>query len=231
MLTISGIVKEIIKNSPFIEEALNKKIINLSALSREIKPEIEKKLLKEVKEGAIVMALKRLEKNIQKETKKRKERFNILNLTVKSNLSIFTFANSPTLTEKIKVFQKTISKKLDTTYICSEGIKETTFLISSEIKKEIKKGFNNEKLIFTKNHLSSITLRLSQKIIFIPGVYYQILKILAWENVNIIELFSTYTELSIIIEKTHLKRAFSVLNDGRSQSTIRRSKLTGRPLP
>ena len=54
------IVEEIIKKSPFLEEALAEGIINLSSLSRQIKPEIDEELHKDVQIGAIVMALKRL---------------------------------------------------------------------------------------------------------------------------------------------------------------------------
>ena len=53
MITIPEIVEKIVRNSTFLEEGLNKKIINLSALSRIIKPEIEKELYKKVKNGAI----------------------------------------------------------------------------------------------------------------------------------------------------------------------------------
>ena len=60
MITIPEIVEKIIKKSSFLEEGLSKKFINLSALSRIIKPEIEKELYKKVENGAIIMALKRL---------------------------------------------------------------------------------------------------------------------------------------------------------------------------
>ena len=54
------LVEEIIKKSPFLEEALAEGIINLSSLSRQIKPEIDELTRKDVQIGAIVMALKRL---------------------------------------------------------------------------------------------------------------------------------------------------------------------------
>ena len=59
MITISQIVYSIIENKPFLEEGLKKGIINLSALARFIKPDIEKKLQKKVKTGAIIVALDR----------------------------------------------------------------------------------------------------------------------------------------------------------------------------
>ena len=58
MKTISSAVEDYIKSKPFLISALSQGIINLTSLSRIIKSEIEESLRKEVKYGAIVMALK-----------------------------------------------------------------------------------------------------------------------------------------------------------------------------
>ena len=55
MITIAQIIEDQIKKSPFLEEALVKGIINYSSLARKLQPIVEKKLVKNVKEGAIVM--------------------------------------------------------------------------------------------------------------------------------------------------------------------------------
>ena len=60
MKTISSAVEDYIKAKPFLISALSQGIINLTSLSRIIKSEIEVSLKKQVKYGAIVMALKRL---------------------------------------------------------------------------------------------------------------------------------------------------------------------------
>ena len=55
MISISDALEEIIKNYPFIEEGLSRDLINYSAFAREVKPQIEKRLYKNIKEGAIVI--------------------------------------------------------------------------------------------------------------------------------------------------------------------------------
>ena len=60
MTTIPGAVEQVIKKKPFLESALIEGIVNISALSRKIKGEIEEELGKEVNDGAIIMALNRL---------------------------------------------------------------------------------------------------------------------------------------------------------------------------
>jgi len=212
MRSISDIVNEIVKNQPLFEECLSKKIVNFSGLARILKPEIERQLYKSVKEGAIVMALKRLEKKLEKEKEGRKKFLKILDLTLKSNLVILTYANSPTLLEKARIFQIELKEK-EEVFILSNGIRETSFTTSSEITAKVKKYFKNEKLIFEKTNLSAITIRLPKEMVFIPGSYYQILKILAWENINLIDIFSTTSELTLIVEDKDVSRAFSNLKN------------------
>jgi hypothetical protein len=58
MKTISSVVENYIKKKPFLQSALSQGIINLTSLSRIIMPEIEEALGKDIRNGAIVMALK-----------------------------------------------------------------------------------------------------------------------------------------------------------------------------
>ena len=60
MTTIPNIVEDIIKKKPFLEDALVNGLVNLSALARHMKPEIEKLVDKPVNDSAIIMALNRL---------------------------------------------------------------------------------------------------------------------------------------------------------------------------
>ena len=61
--------------------------------------------------------------------------------------------------------------------------------------------------------LSAITLILPKEAVFVPGVYYSVLKALAWEGINFVEVVSSYTELTIILQNSNVDRAFSVLKN------------------
>ena len=60
MLTIPNAVEEVIKKKPFLEGALVEGLVNLSALARQLKPDIEKKVGRPVNDSAVIMALNRL---------------------------------------------------------------------------------------------------------------------------------------------------------------------------
>ena len=64
MKTISSVVENYIKAKPFLLNSLSQGIINLTSLARVMMPELEKELGKDVKQGAVVMALKRLSEEL-----------------------------------------------------------------------------------------------------------------------------------------------------------------------
>lgn len=210
MISISDCLEDIIKDSPFIEEGLNRGIINLSAYSREVKPVIEKRLFKDIKSGAIVMALKRISEKIKSRPQNRLE-INLTDITVRSNLMEITFANSATLPDKQKQLLNELANQKDIFCTVSNGVRETTFIASASAESIIKKIFTAESELAKIDNLSSITIRLPKENVEMPGVYYQILKRLAWENINIVEIISTNTELTIIFKSVDVDKAFSVL--------------------
>lgn len=211
MISVSDALNDIIKSYPLIEEGLSKGIINYSAYAREVKPQIEKRLFKDIKEGAIVMALKRISEKLATRRDKNQE-IDLTDLTVRSNLSEVTFQNSETLPANTGLLFNSIDRK-DTFCTLSEGVRETTFIINSQEKPKLLKIFKKEALIAEINNLSSIIIRLPKEVVYIPGVYYQVLKALAWENINIIEVLSTYTELTVIVESKDVDLAFSALKN------------------
>lgn len=212
MISVADALNEIILEYPFIEEGLSRRLINYSAFAREIKSQIEKRLYKNVKEGAIVMSLKRISEKLAKNNSKINT-VNLTDLTVRSNLAEYTFSNSNTLPEKTAILFNKISNKKEILCALSEGVRETTFITSSEIIGEIKKVFRDETLLNEITNLSSITIRLPREVVYIPGVYYQILKRLAFENINVIEILSTFTELTVIVETKNIDKAFSTLKN------------------
>lgn len=210
MISIGDALEEIIRSYPFIEEGLSKGIINYSAYARKIKPQIEKRLYKKVKVGAIGMALKRISQNLTKNNVL-KPQLNFTDLTVRSNLTEFTLLNSESLIDKQRELFNRLAMEKGIFCAVSQGIRETTFIASPDAALAIERIFSSETIISTIKNLSSITIHLPKETAKIPGVYYQILKLFAWEKINIIEVISTYTELTIVFDEKDIDKAFSTL--------------------
>ncbi|WP_298417241.1 aspartate kinase [uncultured Kordia sp.] len=218
MKTISSIVEEYIKTKPFLSSALSQGIINLTSLSRLIKPEIEHQLGKEVKNGAIVMALKRLSSELEFRVTHRVLKFvrNIGEITVRSSLNDYTFKVSETLLKSQAAFMSEIEGLNTVFYTSSRGVNESNIVVSNEVAELVGKIFKHEILLEKQENLSSITVKLPKDNVNVPGIYYFIFQRLSWEGVNIYEVISTTNEFTILVNDEQVDKAFTVIKNLKS---------------
>lgn len=212
MITVASAVEKIIRQKPILQLTLYKNLANLSAVAREIQKEVEVETKKEVTEGAILMALKRIKSKLDGKTAKVPVA-KPLNMTVRSNLTEYTYFNSETLMECQKELSKAIEREKDIFCNLTRGMTETTIIADTLLEKEIETIFKKETLVSKFTNLSSITIKHPKTIVSIPGVYYTILKVLVWEGINLVEVASTYTELTLVFDEKDINRAFSSLTD------------------
>lgn len=215
MKTISECVAEIITNSPFLEEALAQDIINLSSLSRKLQPKIEEKLKKKVQTGAVVMALKRLSPTLSPTLGNQIPDIikGLGEIIVRSNLCDFTYKNSRSLMDKNTKLMSLIDRNQDSFFALSQGVYETMFIVSESYVPEVEGIFAGEDLLLKTTDLSAVTIKLPKENINISGVYYYILKQIAWEGIAIKEIVSTTNEFTLIIDDQYIDQTFSILKN------------------
>ena len=218
MKTISSVVENYIKNKPFLSTALSEGIINLTSLSRKIKPEIETVLRKKIRSGAIVMALKRISNSLEfvSTHKILKILKNIGDITVRSNLIDYSFKVSDNLLSCQAKFLSEIDDPQLFFYTSSRGVTESNIIISNEMKAKMETYFEKEILIKKTDNLSSISIKLPVENISIPGVYYFIFQKMSWEGINIIEVISTSNEFTIVVDDQNVNDAFKIIKNLKS---------------
>ena len=218
MKTISSVVESYIKNKPFLSTALSEGIINLTSLSRKIKPEIELVLRKKIRSGAIVMALKRISNSLEfvSTHKILKILKNIGDITVRSNLIDYSFKVSDNLLSCQAKFLSEIDNPQLFFYTSSRGVTESNIIISNEMKAKMETYFEKEILIKKTDNLSSISIKLPVENISIPGVYYFIFQKMSWEGINIIEVISTSNEFTIVVDDQNVNDAFKIIKNLKS---------------
>jgi len=215
MKTISSIVEDYIKKKPFLQSALSQGIINLTSLSRIVKPDIEEQLGKDVRNGAIVMALKRLSDDLEFRATHKiiKVLKNIGEITVRSSLTDFTFLVSETILENQTLLLKEVSKNKEVFYTSSRGVNETNIVVSNILDSAVEKLFQHEKCTQKAAHLSSITVKLPAENVSVPGIYYFIFQRLAWEGIVLYEVISTTNEFTILVNDEQVDIAFRTIKD------------------
>ncbi|RRQ49685.1 aspartate kinase [Maribacter algicola] len=215
MKTISSVVEHYIKKKPFLQSALAQGIINLTSLSRIVKPEIEAELGKDIRNGAIVMALKRLSDDLEFRATHKilKVLKNIGEITVRSSLTDYTFlASDNILVHQAKLLEE-INENQDVFYTSSRGVNEINIVISSIMDETVQKLFKDEKCTQKADNLSSITVKLPAENVSVPGIYYFIFQRLAWEGIVLYEVISTTNEFTILVNDEQVDIAFKTIKD------------------
>ncbi|WP_235291486.1 hypothetical protein [Portibacter lacus] len=213
MITTAQIVEKILSRSPFMKEAIHEGLVNVSSLARKIQPEVEQQLRKPVRSGAIIMAINRIhvDKNFKYQNRLKAYIAKLGDLIVKTNLTIYTYANTKTLSSSQLNLFNHIENDMDAFCTFSQGVSERTLLVNEKIEGIVEDYFKEEVLISRMPDLSSITIKLAQESTEISGIYYYILKQLAWENVPLVEVLSTTNEFTLIMENQYVEQGISLL--------------------
>jgi hypothetical protein len=213
MRTIATCVEEILVSQPFLEDALTRNILNYSALSEELLEPISKMLRKPVKAGAIMMALRRYSPPKEMANKVRLDNVlrNLGDITVRSDLSDYTFKNSPSLIQAHLKTLEIIKDDPHIFYTFTRGVHESNVLITTALKDKIDAYYKKEDCTAVQDHLSAITIGLPKENTKIAGLYYQFFKRLAWEGISLYEVVSTTNEFTILVEDDVVDKAFSAV--------------------
>ncbi len=215
MKTIASAVEEYIRCKPFLQFALSQGIINLTALSRQIQSEIEAGLDKEVRNGAVVMALTRLSDQLEFRATHRilKVLRDIGEITVRSSLSDYTFRVSDTILRNQVRLLETIESEQGVFYTSSRGVDELNIVVSSSMGPAVEEYFREERLVQKVENLSSVTVRLPPENVSVPGIYYFIFQRLAWEGIVLFEVISTTNEFTVLVDEAQVEGAFAVIKN------------------
>jgi hypothetical protein len=212
MRTVPEVVEELVAAAPFLEDGLALGILNLSALARRLRPTVEEALRKDVSDASIMMALKRLSPRYARRTSEVGKLLRRTGeLTVRSSLVEFTFRNSNSILERQTELLHAVHRRPDTFLTVTQGVLEVTLIASAAIAGTIEEVFAGEKVVSRLDDLSAINIRLPSEIVHTPGVHYVLLKQLAFANINVVEVVSTYTELTVVLGHQEIDRAFTVL--------------------
>lgn len=207
MIKIIDTVFELLSASPVALEALRANVLNLSAYAEQIHGQVEAKTFKPVKKATIVVALSRLAKKVDG-IPPLQPPISLHELSIKTPLVDITYDKTEISSGTLRSLPQKISQASFLTF--TEGINEVTIIASEDAKEKILGHFQTKpKAVFV--DLVGVSSTFSEADLFQPNIIYGILAILAGKRINIVEIVSTYTELTIIIEKNDLEKTVQVL--------------------
>ncbi len=210
MVTISRAVQKIIKQNPSLEIALAKDLLSYSKLARYMHAEVEKELGRKVKDPAIIVSLKRMREKAEKMYEPKKL-FSADEITTNSNLMEITVVTSQNIPGIIQHIYELDGVRKGSIVNITQGNKQTTFIFSEKIEKEVRGLLQAERAVTEIKDLSQISISFGKEVFETPGFLVYVLKELSWNNINIIEIISTYTEFAIIVKSDDLMKAYGIL--------------------
>jgi aspartokinase len=211
MVTVSHIVNKLVNDKTFLQEGMHHRVISNNALATVLKPEIEMELGKEVKHSAIVMALRRYEENLRKSVGK--PLFVYFSETImKTNICHIVVSESPSLLPKLISLYHLIDFKKGGILHISQGSYQVGITTNEKYKEKLLDLLSMENILHVLDDLVSISLTYSKDFTFTPGILYNVMRFIAWENINILNVIHTPSELSIIVDNKDAVRCYKTVH-------------------
>ncbi len=210
MVTVSHVAEKLINDKVYLQEAMNQGVISYNSLATKFKPEIEEELGREVKHSAVVMAIRRYEEKLKKSIGE--PSFNYFVETImKTNMCYIVLRETPSLLPKLFTLYHIIDFKKGSILNIIQGNHEVGVITNERYKKKLLDLLKMETVLIKAEKLVAISLMYSKDFTFTPGVVYNVSRFIAWENINIINILHTPTELSLVVNEDDAMKCYRTL--------------------
>jgi hypothetical protein len=207
MRTITDTVRSLMEEDEIAREAARRGILNSSAYSREILDQVEEETWKDVEESSVTVAVNR----ISQEDNWGPIRPDLLldRISVETGLVDVTFERTSELRELLTAFLPPLRQQFhQDLFIETSGQHQVTMVMSNRMWQEFQRQIDQEPLGIFENQVA-ISISFDESFLPVPNFIYSVLGIFALDNINIIEIFSTMTEITIVINNEDLDLALS----------------------
>jgi hypothetical protein len=194
-MNVAESVREFIKNRPYVSEALESNIVNMSELSRLIQ---EDKQIKSI--YAIKAALRRHSKNLRKRRRRREEA--VLRLLNRSKLMVLDNLSIVITNKEVEILNKMKMKLTDLHFV---------YLVEKTSLRKIKNKMIDELCKIHKD-CTALIIHSPEEMETTPGVVSYLTSLLSGQNVYSLAFASCYTETTIVVERQYALKSFEILS-------------------
>jgi aspartokinase len=210
MKSIPEALQQAVERDGFLHFGLANGVLNLTKTAKFLRPLIESRTKKSVSVSALTMALSRLK------FKKRKTNTHLRNikltaLNIHKNLVEVTYEHTVQNVAAIEKAEKEVRR--GGAYIAiTFGTTEVTILIDAEHVSQITHLVSSRPKV-TIRGLAAVAVQFDETYIPHVGMVYALIQQMTFQNINIIEFSSTYTELVFYVSEKDLRLTFDTLYD------------------
>lgn len=207
MVTVAHVVKQRIRERPFLQEAIARGIVNHAALAEELRGIVARELGKEVKFSAVNMAIRRLAESLE-QSRMMTASFAGSDLTVQSDLLAMTVKRDVHL--PLEKLQALIDYERGDVLTVTQGLHEAMVICNRRYETEVRRLIPSGIKTIISN-ISAVTIRLPAESVEQVGHFFLATRALAWENIPLVDIVSTYTEMTLLVREQETTRAYNAL--------------------
>ncbi len=212
MPTVSMVVKKILEEEPFLDDAMEKGLVNYTKIAYYLQERVQKETGGEVSVPAVMMALRRIDR---KRTEKKSPAldFSGCEITVKGGLCEFNYRKTHGAVKKANSLFDVVDVEAGDVLNISYGNYEICVVSADKYAKAIEEKMRGEKLLEKTGGLSFLSIRFTKNLIVSVGFFSLITRALAWHGISIEETISTYTEFILVLRTRDAARAYEILTE------------------
>jgi hypothetical protein len=193
MLSVPENVRQIIREDDVAWQAFQAGYLNLRAYAEQIQPLVEERCWKSVQVGTIVVALSRFRETALQEPAL-KPQLVMSSMSVRNNISVISYDRTqlPTIAPHLPA-----SENNDTFHAVTVGDHEVTYILPTLEADELRGSIG----VDPKSHIDhavAVTMRLPQSMLREPNVIFALLARVAVLQVDVLEIISTHSELTVV---------------------------------
>ena len=222
MISISDALSDLVRGNPFLEFGFRHNLFNLTKLARFLRPQIEARTRKEVQETALTMALSRARRaDALPDAVHRRQ--TLESITVHSGLAVRTYHRSAALHTRLAEIYKRVHARNEFCNL-SLGNRQMTIILDARLLDWLDEAVPQASL-YQHRDVAAVTARFPEHHIAVPGILYALMQRVTLQNINLIEISSTFTEITFYVAQSDARllfdtfyQSFSLAGDHRHEA-------------
>ena len=208
--SIARLVRQVVSNDLGLQDALQRRYANISALARIIRPIIEEKLGREVRLASVITTLKRVKVEYHEPS------LEIQTIISKSVVNVRTDVAKLAIEKNrhsLAIVRKILVEHQESFLHLSEGISAITLIIDQKSLNEVRNFFPKDEILEEEIDLAAIIIQSPEKIIKTPGCAIIFYNQVSRRKINIEDTTSCHTDTIIVVRMEDIGRAFTALTE------------------
>lgn len=210
MKKTSVVVAELVSESVTLQNQLVHGTANLSALARKIHTAVEKRAKRQVRVETVTVALHRHQKRLSK-TLPQVPVFSFQDSLMQTGLSELIFPKTAEFLLRLSVANRHFLEK-GLFITVTQGINEISIVALTKQIPNLLRDLTPFQTQVRIDDLANLTFKVPASYTHTPNIFYALLSALAAKHINIIELTTTSTEISLLVHKDDAQTALFLLD-------------------